>query len=68
MTAAELAACRVPEDPTSLVSKGDMSWHPLILTFGYLCQLLFLSICVFLCRISSTLTAPHEGSPYLRTW
>jgi hypothetical protein len=27
----------------------------------YLCQFLFLNVCVFLCRISGMLTAPYEG-------
>jgi hypothetical protein len=47
----------------------DSPWVSLLgLSFDYLCRFLFLTICVFLCRISGTLTMPHGGSPYLWMW
>jgi hypothetical protein len=40
----------------------DSPWVSLVgLTFGYLCHLLFLSVCMFLCKISSMLTVPLGG-------
>jgi hypothetical protein len=32
---------------------------PLGPTFSYLCQFRFLNICVFTCRVSGVITAPH---------
>jgi hypothetical protein len=37
-------------------------------SFDCLCQFLFLTVCMFLRRISCTLTSPRVGSPYLRMW
>jgi hypothetical protein len=52
-----------------LRERVDNPWvSPLGLSFGCLCQFLLLTICMFLCRVMSTLTAPLEGSPYVRMW
>jgi hypothetical protein len=50
-----------------LRERVDNPWVSLLaLAFSYLCQSPFLNVGVFLCRVSGTLIAPHEGSPYLR--
>jgi hypothetical protein len=47
----------------------DIPWVSLLrLTFSYLCQFLFLSVCVFLCRISGMLASSRRRSLYLRMW
>jgi hypothetical protein len=48
--------------PVPLREMNDNPWVSLLgLTFGYLCQILFLNVCMFLCRILSMLVAPCGG-------
>jgi hypothetical protein len=55
--------------PVLLREGVDNPWvSPLGPTFCCLCQFWFLNVCVFLCRVSSMLVVPREGSPYLRMW
>jgi hypothetical protein len=52
--------------PVPLMEGVDSPWvSPLGPTFGYLCQFLFLNVCVFSRRVSDVLIASHGGGTLL---
>jgi hypothetical protein len=62
IASSELHNLSLGSGPVPLFEGVDNPWVcPPGLTFGYLCQLLFLSVCVFLGRISAMLTVPTGG-------
>jgi hypothetical protein len=63
------AVLNLGTSPISLREGVDSPWvSPLGPTFGYLYQFWFVSIHVFLHRVSGVFVVPHKGSRYLRMW